>query len=137
MVTTLAVEVVDMATTHISLTASLGEYFSSSYFIVLYHSYFVLVSCFEITKHKKIQFVLLDYLLLVIYFMHLKTKKNKKIFVFLNPMQKWRCRNCWNLLTVLFFIFFCNSNWAEILTTTATFHDLHTCKIWENYELFK
>ena len=95
MVTTLEVEVVDMATTQdISLTASLGEYFSSSYFVVLYHSYFVLVSCFEIKKHKNILFVLLAYLLLVIYFMHLKTKKNKKIFVFLNPMQKWRCRNC-------------------------------------------
>ena len=37
MATTLEVEVVDMATTQdISLTASLGEYFSSSHFIVLY-----------------------------------------------------------------------------------------------------
>ena len=54
MVTTLEVEVVDMATTQdISLTASLGEYFSSSHFVVLYHSYFVSVSCFEITKTQK------------------------------------------------------------------------------------
>ena len=54
MVTTLEVEVVDMATTQdISLTASLGEYFSSSHFVVLYHSYFVSVSFFEIAKTQK------------------------------------------------------------------------------------
>ena len=54
MVTTLEVEVVDMATTQdISLTAILGEYFSSSHFVVLYHSYFVLVSYYEITKTQK------------------------------------------------------------------------------------
>ena len=52
MVTTLEVEVVDMATNQdISLTASLGEYFS--HFVVLYHSYFVSVSFFEITKTQK------------------------------------------------------------------------------------
>ena len=54
MITTLKVEVVDMATTEdISLTASLGEYFSSSHFVVLYHSYFVSVSFFEIAKTQK------------------------------------------------------------------------------------
>ena len=54
MVTTLEVEVLDMATTRdISLTASLGEYFSPSHFIVLYHSYFVSVSFFQIAKTQK------------------------------------------------------------------------------------
>ena len=73
---------VDMATTQdISLTASLGEYFSSSHFIVLYHSYFVSVSFFQNSKTPK------DFICSYCLFTsgHLfyvsKTKKNKKIFL--------------------------------------------------------
>ena len=108
MVTTLEVEVVDMATTQdISLNASLGEYFSSSHFVVLYHSYFVSVSCFEITKHKKILFVLLAYLLLVIYSMHLK--KGHKDFRFLESDAKMEVQELLKSAHC-FFLFFCNSN---------------------------
>ena len=80
MITTLEVEVVDMATTRdISLTASLGEYFSSSHFIVLYHSYFVSVSFFQIAKNTKrfyLFFLLVFFWSFALFF--LKPKRTKR-----------------------------------------------------------
>ena len=81
MVTTLEVEVVDMTTTQdISLTASLGS--TSLPIISLFYITLILFRflSFKLQKPKKILFVLLSYLLLVICFMLLKTKKNKNIF---------------------------------------------------------
>jgi 3-hydroxy-3-methylglutaryl CoA synthase len=49
---------VDTATTQdTSLIASLGEYFSYSPFIVLYHRYIAMISFLKTQKHKKILFV--------------------------------------------------------------------------------
>lgn len=54
MAITPVVGVVDMAThLDISFTVSLGEYFSPSHFVVLYHLYLVLVSCYENHKTQK------------------------------------------------------------------------------------
>ena len=91
MVTTLEVEVVDMATTRdISLTASLGEYFSRFSFSLFYITLILFrFLSFKLQKHKKILFVLLACLLLVICFMFLKTKKKEqKDFRFLESDAK-------------------------------------------------
>ena len=89
MVTTLEVEVVDMATTQdISLTASLGEYFSSSHFIVLYHSYFVSVSFFQIAKTQK-DFICSSCLFTSSHLLYAsKNQKEQKYFCFLESDAK-------------------------------------------------
>ena len=83
MVTTLEVEVVDMATTRdISLIASLGEYFSPFHFVVLYHPYFVLASFFQNCIKTQKDFICSSCLFTSGHLFYVsKTKKNKKIFL--------------------------------------------------------
>ena len=74
MVTTLEVEVDTATTQDTSLIASLGEHFSYSPFIVLYHRCIIVFS----------SFVSFGYLLLVICLMHKKkNQKEQKHFRFL------------------------------------------------------
>ena len=113
MVIFLEMEVVGTVThRHISLIASLGEYFSplsTSLFYIIF-----ILLCFSFLflksqKHKNILLVYLAYLLLVIYFMHLKIKKNKNIFVFLKPMQNRGAEIAETCSLFHFSSFFCNS----------------------------
>ena len=94
------------------LDRKLGGVFLSLSISLFYIIFILLCFSFQFLKsqkHKKILFVSLAYLLLVIYIMHLKIKNNKNIFVFLNQMQKQECRIAEIFSLFYFSSFFCNS----------------------------